>query len=258
MDGSVPRRQTSWDWRAAGNYTFGGAGSGLAFTAALLTLATGQHVIAAFLLAPLLIGAGIALVWAELGRPKQYLQVFFHPQTSWKTREALLAPVVAVVTLVAALLPFSLVLLLVLLASGGFLYAQARSLGEGDNIPVWRDRRIVPLILGTGVTEGAALLTVVATLTFSDDALPALRLAFLLAVVRWPVWTAYRDALAGGAPRAFRERRVAVVLCVPAVLLALAAVLPVFAGLVAVIGGVAAAMAGWWLKYVIIAAPETD
>ena len=70
MDGSAPWRQTSWDWRAAGNFTFGGAGSGLAFVAAALALATGEQVIAAFLLAVLLVGAGFALVWAETGGQK--------------------------------------------------------------------------------------------------------------------------------------------------------------------------------------------
>ena len=259
MDGSAPWRQTSWDWRAAGNFTFAGSGSGLAFVAAALALTTGEHVIAAFLLAVLLVGAGFALVWDQTGRPKDFVKQFFSSQTSWKTREALIAPALLVVTLVAAVLPLTLVLLLVLLLSGGFLYVQGRILTDASAIPAWRERSIVPLILSTGAAEGAALLAVVATLTFSDGANAALRLAILLAALRWPVWTIYRDSLSTGAPsqaaaalRAFGEKRVAVVLWVPVALLGAAGVLPLFGSVVALIGGVAAAAAGWWLKYQIL------
>jgi hypothetical protein len=260
MDGSAPLRQTSWDWRAASNFTFGGAGSGLAFIAALLALAGGEHVIAGFLLAVVLVGAGFALVWDKTGQPKQFLQVFFKPQTSWKSREALIAPALLVATLVAAVLPFSPLLLLVLLLAAGLLFAQGRILGDAISIPAWRERSVVPLILTTGGAEGAALLTVAATLTFSSDgARAAVSLAVLLAALRWPVWTIYRDGLSIGAPpqgaealRAFGERRVTVVLWVPVALLAVAAVLPVFGWVVAIAGGLASAAAGWWLKYLII------
>ena len=251
MDGSAPWRQASWDWRAAGNFTFGGAGAGLAFCAAMLGFATGEHVIAAFLLAPLLLAGGIALVWAELGRPKDFLRVFFHPQTSWKTREALIAPVLLISALVAAVLPLTLILLLVVVLAAGFLYVQGRILGEAGDV------RIVPLVLSTGVAEGAALLTVVATLTFSDAAGEALRLTILLAALRWPVWTIYRDVLQAtpgqaAAVRAFGETRVALVLWLPIVLLALAAVVPWVGAILAIIGGLATAASGWWLKYLLL------
>ncbi len=259
MDGSAPWRQTSFDWRAAGNFTFGASGAGLAFFAALLAFESGGRVIAGFLLAPLLVAAGIALVWVEIGRPKQFLHVFFHPQTPWKTREAIIAPVLVVATLVALVFPISIILLLVLAASGGFLYAQGRILTDAEGPSAWRYRGVVPLILSTGAAEGAALLAVVATLTFSDDAPAAVRLAFLLAVLRWPMWTFYRNGLAQGAPaqaagtlRSFGATTVAVVLWVPTALLGLAMVLSGFAGVVAVIGGLGAVAAGWWLKYLII------
>ena len=259
MDGSAPWQQTSWDWRAAGNFTFGGAGSGLALSAAVLALAGVDHFTTAFLVAPLLIGAGIALVWAETGRPKDFLRVFFNPQTSWKTREALIAPVLVVVTLISAVFSFSLLLLLVVVLSGGFLYVQGRILREGQGIAAWRDRDIVPLIATTGAAEGAALLTVLAALPFGAGVEHALPLAILLTALRWPVWTIYRDSLSVGAPpeaaaalRAFGETRVAVLLWVPLGLLGLAVVLPWFGWLVAIVGGIAAAAAGWWLKYFVI------
>lgn len=259
MDGSAPWRQTSFDWRAAGNFTFGATGAGLAFFAALLAFEAGGRVVAGFLLAPLLVAAGIALVWSEIGRPKQFLHVFFHPQTPWKTREAIIAPVLVVATLVALVFPISILLLLVVFASGGFLYAQGRVLSDAEGPSAWRYRGIVPVIIATGAAEGAALLAVVATLTLSDGALPAVRVAFLLGVLRWPIWTFYRNGLAVGAPaqaadtlRSFGERSVAVVLWVPTVLLGLGMVLSGFASVVSVIGGVAAVAAGWWLKYLVI------
>ena len=251
MDGSVPLRQASLDWRVRSNITFGAAGSGLAFTAAALSVGTGGHVIAAFLLAPLLVAAGIGLVWKESGQPKQFLQVFFRSDTSWKTRETLIAPVLVVATLVAAVLPFSLLLLLVMLASAGFLYAQARTLDNDGGAPAGRS--VLPLILGTGAAEGAALLAVVATLTFSSGAAGALRLALVLALLRWLTWTIYRDGLGEAAPRAFGETRVAVMLWAPIGLLAVAVLLPGFiGGLVAILAGLAAAGAGWWLKSVVL------
>lgn len=250
MDGSAPWRQTSWDWRAAGNFTFGGAGAGLAFSAAALAFASQQHVIAAFLLAALLLGGGIALVWAELGKPKDFLRVFFHPQTSWKTREALLAAALLVVTLVGAVFSFSLLMLLVVAVAGGLLYTQGRILGESG------DTRLVPLVLSTGVAEGAGLLTLAALLTGSGAANAGLSLTILLAALRWPVWTIYRD----GQPQAvaaFGERQVALVLWLPIGLLALAVVAPatglVFVGwLLTLLGAIATVASGWWLKYLVL------
>ena len=43
------------------------------------------------ILAVALIGFGLLMGWSEFGRPLRALNVFFHPQTSWMSREALLA-----------------------------------------------------------------------------------------------------------------------------------------------------------------------
>ena len=37
------------------------------------------------------IGAGLTCVWLEIGRPLRAINVFFHPQTSWMTREGIVA-----------------------------------------------------------------------------------------------------------------------------------------------------------------------
>src|SRR4051794_33708871 len=93
--------QRNWDLRAAGNFIGGGAGAGLIITAALAA-ASG----APFRLA-LAIGlggvlAGLSLVWLEIGKPWRALNVFFHPRTSWMTREAIVAGILVPAGVVGA------------------------------------------------------------------------------------------------------------------------------------------------------------
>lgn len=59
--GAGPRLQQNWDWRAASNFICGGAGGGLLFAAALLSLA-GIDVRALLLAGMALIGIGAVLV----------------------------------------------------------------------------------------------------------------------------------------------------------------------------------------------------
>jgi hypothetical protein len=88
----------------------------------------------------------------------------------------------------------------------------------------------------------------------------------VLAALRWPVWTAYRDGVARSAPGPARDeflrsvggRGVAVVLWGAFGLLTLGVLAPVFAGLVRVLTGLAAAAAGWWLKYLILTQAATN
>ena len=91
MSGSgAPRLQRSWDSRAACNFIGGGSGTGLLLAAAL-AFAAGWSYFIAGTLAIALIGFGLSMVWLEIGRPLRALNVFFHPQTSWMSREAMLA-----------------------------------------------------------------------------------------------------------------------------------------------------------------------
>ena len=91
--GPNPWQQTSWDWRAAGNFIGGGLGSGLIVITAL-SIAPGMHVSALLLTGMALMGLGLLCVWLEIGRPLRALHVFFNPRTSWMTREAFVAPLV--------------------------------------------------------------------------------------------------------------------------------------------------------------------
>jgi phenylacetyl-CoA:acceptor oxidoreductase 26-kDa subunit len=153
--GPNPWQQTSWDARAAGNFIGGGAGCGLlVFT----WLASVQDSLRSVLivLALALVSLGLLCVWAEIGRPWRAINVIFNPRTSWMSREAALAPLLlgsGALALfgVAAALPLAALLAL------GFLYCQARILQAAKGIPAWREPLTVPLLVATGLAEGAGL-----------------------------------------------------------------------------------------------------
>jgi len=153
--GPNPWQQTSWDARAAGNFIGGGAGCGLlVFT----WLATAQGSLRSVLivLALALVSLGLLCVWAEIGRPWRSINVIFNPRTSWMSREAALAPLLLgsgalVLFGVDAVLPLAALLAL------GFVYCQARILQAAKGIPAWREPLTVPLLVATGLAEGAGL-----------------------------------------------------------------------------------------------------
>ena len=167
MSGSgAPQLQRSWDSRAACNFIGGGSGTGLLLAAAVAFAAGGSYFIAGSL-AIALIGFGLSMVWLEIGRPLRALNVFFHPQTSWMSREAILAlPILALGALAVLLdqpfvpLPFETHLLVAVLASVvavlglAFLYCQARILRASLGVPAWREPALQPVIVITGLTEG--------------------------------------------------------------------------------------------------------
>jgi phenylacetyl-CoA:acceptor oxidoreductase 26-kDa subunit len=152
--GPTPWQQSFWDWRAAGNFICGGAGAGLlAFTVFAGAAPTAPLLVLAGLA---LVGLGLLCVWLEIGRPMRALNVFFNVGTSWMSREALVS-----------LLLFGLGLGLAAGVKGwglpaaaaaiGFLYCQARIVQAGRGIPAWREPMTVPLLIVTGLAEGAGL-----------------------------------------------------------------------------------------------------
>ncbi|HKB54518.1 MAG TPA: DmsC/YnfH family molybdoenzyme membrane anchor subunit, partial [Ramlibacter sp.] len=91
--GPNPWQQAHWDWRAAGNFMFGGAGAGLlVFT--VLAGTRGLAGIVLLLAGMALIGLGLLCVWLEIGRPLRAFNVMRRPGSSWMTREAMVAPLV--------------------------------------------------------------------------------------------------------------------------------------------------------------------
>ncbi len=174
LDGS-PRLQRSWDSRAALNFIGGGAGSGL-LVAAGVALAGGQPYFPAGAVAIVFIGFGLSMVWMEIGRPFRALNVFLHPQTSWMSREALVAlPLFAfagatlivdqVVSLPLQLrLPVAPLGLAAAVLALVFLFCQARMLRASRGIPAWREPSLQIVIIVSGIAEGLGLLLALGSL----------------------------------------------------------------------------------------------
>jgi phenylacetyl-CoA:acceptor oxidoreductase subunit 2 len=194
--GPNPWQQTQWDWRAAGNIGCGGAGGGL-IVCAVLSGTQGPDLTWLLLGGLALVGLGLTCVWAEIGRPLRALHVFFNPRTSWMSREAFVATLLMPVTLAAAVWLPVLAWPAAALALA-FVYCQSRMLNAARGIPAWREPLAVPLLLLTGLAEGAGLLLL------SHPAQAAGRPLLLAAVAalvlaRAGVWWAYRGRLAAKA-----------------------------------------------------------
>jgi phenylacetyl-CoA:acceptor oxidoreductase subunit 1 len=254
-----PKLQTSWDWRAAANFTYGGSGSGL-FAMAMLAGLVSPVIWVAIFTALAMIGAGLLSVWMEIGRRWRFLNVFRNPNTSWMTREALMAVPLfgfgglawltgsAILGWLAA--PFAVL----------FLYCQARILRAAKGIPTWRQPGIVALIMSTGLTEGAGLLSIaIVASTASTAALAGMALAALTAV-RLLFWKRYRSSLGSdGAPAqvfsVLDGPQAGMAVTLQAAIIALAGYaatgLP-GQGLALVLAALTATASGWALKYALI------
>ena len=265
----APRLQRSWDSRAAGNFIGGGAGTGLLIAAAAGLIA-GQSYFPAAILAIALICFGLSLVWVEIGQPARALNVFFHPQTSWMSREALLALPLLALAGAAVTIDQSVVRLppqtrqlavpLALTAAAlalAYLFCQARMLRASHGIPAWREPALQPVIMITGVAEGLGLFLFLALFAAPPPAwaIPA-ALAALLA--RAGTWEYYRRRLNASAPTPtiVALDRASIPLhtlghALPAVLLLATLLLPDTAALVAV-AGLALAAGGAWLKLIVV------
>jgi phenylacetyl-CoA:acceptor oxidoreductase subunit 2 len=254
--GSNPWQQTQWDWRAAGNFIGGGAGSGLIMVTALL----GVHGAAAaiLLLAGLaLIGIGLACVWAELGRPLRAMNVFFNARTSWMTRESFAATLLMPLGLAAAYgacTGAANVVWLAGLLAFAFIYCQSRMLQGARGIVAWREPLSVQLLLATSLAEGAGLLLLALPLHGNAWAVP---LAIVLVLARAGIWLLYRQRLAGRlAPRARaaldRAGRVLLIGGTLLPLLLIAASFAVAGPVFSALAGLLAMLAGSIMKFVLV------
>lgn len=257
--GPNPWQQTNWDWRAAGNFMAGGAGSGLmVFT--LLSDAQGPAR-AVLLLGGLgLIGLGLLCVWLEIGRPLRALNVFFNPRSSWMTREAFTGALLMPCGLAAALGVPGVAwpaLALALL----FVYTQSRIVMGARGIPAWREPRISPLLVATGLAEGGGLFWM--TDAWHGAGTPGLLVLFgALVLARVLLWFAYRRRLVGRAAeranlaldRAGRPLQLlgSLLPLFVVVLVALGLVPPGAMPPLVALAGLAAALTGAWLKYTLI------
>lgn len=252
----APWRQSYWDWRAAGNFICGGTGAGTLVYAAA---APG----AARLLGPIgavLIACGLLCVWFEIGRPWRALNVFRRPRSSWMSREAFVAPWL-IATALAQVSPRLGALRFIAGALAlVYLYCQARMLNAARGIPAWRHPCVVPLMIVTGLAEGAGVGVLAGGLpvhAVSPAIWPVWALAGLL-LLRLSAVIRYRAGLRhGGAPRSVvrdLSRHARVLVAIDGCALAAAvgcAFLPQVAPLSAVAAVLAVAV-GWAWKYAIV------
>jgi phenylacetyl-CoA:acceptor oxidoreductase subunit 2 len=259
--GIEPELQPYWDWRAAGNFIFGGAGAGLIFFGGFAGHRDELWLAGSRLLGLALVGAGLGCVFIELGRPLRALNVFLRPQTSWMSREAIAASLLIPVGIAAIMLNDPPLTWLAQAFALFFLYCQGRVLKGAKGIPAFREPAIVPLIFLTGLVEGCALL-LIASATFAGTPAWLMAAVALVVACRWPAWRRYRSHLCapGLAPKATAEILNAIDRplgiaghVVPLALLAIAIGVPAISASIAAIGAGLALAAGWYLKFALVA-----
>jgi phenylacetyl-CoA:acceptor oxidoreductase subunit 2 len=201
--GPKPWIQRHWDWRAAANFVFGGTGSGLILAAALV-LPLGPARAVSLPLGLVLVALGLTCVWLEIGRPLRALHVFFNARTSWMTREAYAGIALFGVTIAAFFRPGDWMEVVLGAFALLFAWCQARILVASKGIPAWRDPKVVPFILTTALSEGAALAAVLA-LAYNRPSMLAYGLLGAALLARAVAWLAYIASVApklSGAPQA--------------------------------------------------------
>jgi phenylacetyl-CoA:acceptor oxidoreductase subunit 2 len=261
--GPNPWLQTSWDWRAAGNFMAGGAGSGLLISNAFLTAPQAGAQPWAFnwlVFAGLaLVGLGLLCVWLEIGRPLRALHVFFNPRTSWMTREAFVATLLFPAGLLVFLGMGAWAWMLTLSALA-FLYCQSRMLPAARGIPAWRPTLLAPLMFFTGLCEGCGVLLLLGLFWNRVSSTAPLVLAVLI-MARFITWSLYRVAVEASlvvrARTALNRAGLGLLLVgtlAPLILLGIGAALGEGAAprVAAALAGVMAALAGTYFKYTLI------
>ena len=254
----APWHQTNWDWRAALNFICGGTGTGLLVAAALFGGAAYGWLA---LVALALVAFGLFWVWMEIGKPWRSINVFFNPQTSWMTRESIVAGPLFLAALAAAWTGSGWLAAIAALVAVGFLYCQGRILEASKGIPAWREPAIIPLVIATGLAEGMGLATAVLAASGSLAGRAPLVVLIVLLVAREVAWRRYRAALVrAGAPKGTLAvlRRIELPFTLagnwaPAVLLLAALPAHDAANAFAVVAGLAALAAGWFAKFTIVA-----
>ncbi|OAN46759.1 phenylacetyl CoA [Paramagnetospirillum marisnigri] len=257
--GLSPWLQTAWDLRAAGNFIGGGTGTGL-----LILVSAGAYYgiqSKLLLVAGLaLVGLGLFSVFLEIGRPLRAMNVLFGGKRSWMTREAITAGILF--PLGAAALVFPELVKIVWAPAAGYLYCQARILEATKGIPTWRSPLILPLILVTGLVEGAGALLLLAPLAFETGAAPEWVGGVLMAALagRIFVWMFYRRKMVdGGAPVAAAAVLIAFSgpftlggNVMPIVMMIGAGLQPDIAVAALPAAGLAAMIGGWAMKITIV------
>jgi len=267
--GATSRLQRFWDLRAACNFIGGGTGSSLLVWAPL-GLTTGIPYFPTAILGLALVSFGLFMVWLEIGKPWRAFNVFFRPQTSWMTREGIVAvPLFALGTLAILFdaplqtlwtMPSPIVpAMLAALVGLAFLYCQLRILNSARGLPAWREPRAMLLIGLSGLGEGLGLyLLLAAILGFVPMNILALALALLLGRVL--AWRSYivalrRTTVPDSTLTALTTMQGGFLLIghlLPSLLIVIAVTWTGMATTFSALAGITATLAGWWLKIVLV------
>lgn len=255
--GPKPWHQTNWDFRAAFNFIFGGAGAGLMVVVALSGIG-GNAMRAELLLGMALIGAGLISVWFEIGRPLRAMNVGFNPFTSWMTRESFAAGAVFVLGLAAVWFSSLAWAQGAAVAALVFAYCQGRILQAAKGIPAWRLPSLGWLNFTTALTEGAGLFVVLARV-FDRPVDGAIAFFSLALIARGVAWSIYRGNVAKSLVRpalAVIDRSGKMLIqfgtIAPLALLLLGVVAAETARPAGALAGIAALAAGWQFKFMLI------
>ena len=267
--GAASRLQSFWDARAACNFIGGGTGCGVLLWAAI-GLHTGLSYFPAALIGLMFVAAGLFMVWLEIGKPWRAFNLFFRPQTSWMTREGIVALPLFVVGAIAILFDVQVQLGLELpspvipatiatLLGLTFLYCQLQIMHAAKGLPAWREFRLMPLLGVSGIAEGLGVYLLVLALLGSVPVLLQV-VAMALVIARLFAWYAYLSALAeSAAPESTMTSLSAaspgfltVGHALPIFFLALGFVAPGMATPLAAIAGIAATIGGWYLKIKLV------
>jgi phenylacetyl-CoA:acceptor oxidoreductase subunit 2 len=259
--GVEPWHQKHWDWKAAGNFICGGAGSGLFACAAIASLLyDSQWLLGGTALA--LIALGLFLVLLKIGRPLRAIYVLRQPQRSWMAREAWIALALFPIATLAGWYATPWLVILAAFLGLSFLFCQAMILKEAKGIPAWRISAVVPLILLTGLAEGCGLFLAGVSLMPALNGIAELTavIVICLSALRSWTWRSYFTALQTmGAPKralvvleAFRPWLFVFGLVVPFILIVLGMMATALAFLLLPLAGISVLAAGVALKFILV------
>jgi phenylacetyl-CoA:acceptor oxidoreductase subunit 2 len=267
--GAKSRLQRFWDIRAALNFIGGGTGSSLLVWASVGLLA-GYPYFAAALTGLAFVAGGLFMVWLEIGKPWRAFNLMFRPQTSWMTREGIVALFLFATGTIAVLFdpdfrlpvntPSPLFPAFMTACLGlAFLYCQIRILHSARGLPAWREPRVMTLVALSGLVEGLGIYMLVLTISGGVPVFIA-PVALTLIIARGYVWHTYITALTrSGAPQAtisalFAMRGSLLIFghVLPVVLITLFLVLPGPATPLLALAGIAATLGGWQFKAVLV------
>ncbi len=254
-DHVAPACQTYWDWRAACNFIFGGAGAGMLMYAAAMPSPDPRL----RLLGLALVCCGLLCVWFEIGRPWRAANVFLHARSSWMTRESMVAVPLLIVGLGGIWYGSPWLSWFTAALALAYVYSQARMIQGARGIPAWRHPRVVPLLVATGLAEGTGL-GIVAQLMLDPAGLPgwAAMLLIGLVVIRELAFAAYLGGLGPSeAPRRAREvlarcRRRLIWLDAAAISAALLGALAAHHAWALGLAGLVTTLAGGWFKLTLV------